>query len=102
MSFAALTKTIEVSFEQGIFPESLKLAKVVPIHKEGSKTNVSNYQPISLLATFSKIYEKLMHHRLLTFLEMNNSLHEMKYGFRVGRSCEHALLTAQNSLLDSK
>ena len=97
----ALTKTIEASFEQGIFPESLKLAKVVPIHKEGSKTDVSNYRPISLLATFSKIYEKLMHHRLLTFLEMNNSLHEMQYGFRAGRSCEHALLTAQNSLLDS-
>ena len=42
-----------------------------------------------------------MHHRLLTFVEMNNSLHEMQYGFRAGRSCEYALLTAQNSLLDS-
>ena len=97
----ALTKTIEASFDQGIFPESLKIAQVVPIHKEGSKTDVSNYRPISLLATFSKIYEKLMHHRLITFLGKNNSLHELQYGFRAGRSCEHALLTAQNSLLHS-
>ena len=89
---ALITKTIEVSFEQGIFPESFKLAKVVPIHKQGSKTGVSNYQPISLLANFSKICEKLMHHRLLFFIELNNSLHAMQYGFRAGRSCKHALL----------
>ena len=96
-----LTKTIEASFQQGIFPESLKLAHVVPIHKEGSRTDVSNYRPISLLATFSKILEKVMHKRLLTFLETNRSLHELQYGFRPGRSCEHALLTAQNYLLNS-
>ena len=98
---AILTNTIEASFEQGIFPESLKLAQVVPIHKDGSKTDVANYRPISLLGSFSKIYEKIMHKRLISFLEKNSSLHELQYGFREGRSCEHALLTAQNSLLSS-
>ena len=92
---------INKSFQQGVFPEQMKLAKVIPIHKEGSKTNVGNYRPISLLTAFSKIYEKLMHCRIMNFLESNNSLFEMQYGFRPGRSCEHALLNAQNSLLES-
>ena len=49
----------------------------------------------------SKIYEKLMHARVLEFLDKNDSLFENQYGFRPGRSCEHALLNAQNSLLHS-
>ena len=92
---------INMSFQQGVFPEQMKTAKVVPIHKEGSKTDVGNYRPISLLTSFSKIYEKLMHCRILKFLDSNNSLYEMQYGFRPGRSCEHALLNAQNTLLES-
>jgi exonuclease III len=96
-----LAKIITASFEQGIFPQSLKLARVVPIFKAGSKTDVSNYRPISLLSSISKIYEKLMHNRLVTFLNSNNSLYECQYGFRTGRSCEHALLTAQKTILDA-
>ena len=97
----ALSKIITSSLNEGIFPDELKLARVVPIHKEGSKTDVSNYRPISLLTSFSKIYEKIMHNRIVEFMDANNSLHEMQYGFRSGRSCEHALLTAKNILLES-
>ena len=81
--------------------KSLKTAKLVPIHKEGCKTDVSNYRPISLLSCFSKIYEKIMHNRVTEFLDKNNSLYDMQYGFRPGRSCEHALLNAQNFILNS-
>ena len=79
----------------------MKVARVIPIFKEGSKADVSNYRPISLLNTFSKIYEKLMYTRIMLFLESNNSLYEGQYGFRSGRSCEHAILNAQNLLLES-
>ena len=96
-----LAKIITASFEEGVFPQSLKLARVVPVYKSGPKTEVSNYRPISLLTSFSNIYEKLMHNRIVNFMEANNSLHEMQYGFRSGRSCEHALLKAQSLLLDS-
>ena len=96
-----LAKVISSSFEQGIFPQALKLARVVPIHKEGSRTDVTNYRPISLLSTFSKVYEKLMHNRVYEFLDKNNLLFEKQYGFRPGRSCEHALLEANNHLLDT-
>ena len=98
---STLAMIVNKSFEQGIFPAQMKVAKVVPIHKEGPKTDVGNYRPISLLASFSKIYEKLMHCRILKFLVSNKSLFEMQYGFRPGRSCEHALLNAQNTLLES-
>ena len=92
---------INKSFQEGIFPEQMKIARVTPIHKEGTKTNVGNYRPISILNSFSKIYEKLMHKRLTSFLESNDSIYENQYGFRSGRSCEHALLNAQNLLLES-
>ena len=96
-----LAKIINKSFSDGIFPQQLKNARVVPIFKEGSKTDVGNYRPISLLSSLSKIYEKLMHIRILNFLDSNGVLHDMQYGFRPGRSCEHALLNAQQILLDS-
>ena len=96
-----LAKIIDKSFTEGVFPEQLKSARVVPIHKEGSRTDVENYRPISLLASISKVYEKLMHSRIINFLDSNNSLYDMQYGFRSGRSCEHALLKAQHILLES-
>ena len=96
-----LAMIINKSFQEGVFPDQMKSARVIPIHKEGSKSDVGNYRPISLLTSFSKIFEKVMHCRLLKFLESNNSLFEMQYGFRPGRSCEHALLNAQNLLLES-
>ena len=98
---STLAMVINKSFREGVFPEQMKLAKVIPLHKGGTKTDIGNYRPISLLDTFSKIYEKLMHTRILDFLQQNNSLYESQYGFRPGRSCEHALLNAQNSILDS-
>ena len=96
-----LAGVIDKSFREGVFPRQLKSARVVPVYKEGTKTDVENYRPISLLSSISKIYEKLMHNRVIKFLDENESLHDMQYGFRPGRSCEHALLKAQDELLDS-
>ena len=96
-----LTKVVNASFTEGVFPKALKIAKVTPIYKGGSKLDVSNYRPISLLSSFSKIYEKLVHSRVLEFLDKHNSLFENQYGFRPGRSCEHALLNAQSTILHS-
>ena len=96
-----LSDIINSSFDNGIFPSQLKIAKVVPIHKGGSKTDVSNYRPISLLSIFSKLFEKAMHIRVYDFLQNNGSLNDHQFGFRKQRSCEHALLTAQKELLDA-
>ena len=96
---------VNASLEQGIFPSALKIAKVIPIFKSGKRNDVSNYRPISLLSVFSKIYEKIMYCRIVTFLNNNKLINNRQYGFRAAHSCEHALLDAQNVLtrtLDQK
>ena len=93
-----LNHIISASLLQGVFPSRLKFAKVIPIHKGGLRTDVSNYRPISLLSCFSKIYEKAMHYRLTTFLNRYNIISSSQYGFRAGHSCEHALIDAQSRI----
>ena len=61
-----------LSFNTGKVPESLKIAKVIPIYKKGERTNPTNYRPISLLSIFDKILEKLMHKRLHLFLQQHS------------------------------
>ncbi|XP_031340963.1 uncharacterized protein LOC116169076 [Photinus pyralis] len=53
-----LVKLINYSFEAGVFPDLLKIAAVVPIHKKGDVNDVVNYRPVSILPVFSKIFEK--------------------------------------------
>ena len=73
---STVASVINKSFQEGVFPEQMKLARVTPIYKEGAKIDVGNYRPISILNSFSKIYEKLMHKRLSNFLESNDSIYE--------------------------
>jgi len=54
-----LTHIINLSISQGIFPDSMKIAKVFPIFKQGSRLSCDNYQPILILSTWSKIFEKI-------------------------------------------
>ena len=75
--------------ENGIFPESLKISKVTPLYKSGAKSEVNNYRPISVL---SKIFEKVLHKRITTFVEKHSILSSTQYGFRTNYSPEHAVL----------
>ena len=73
---------INESFSTGIFPDKLKIAKVIALHKKSATDDPANYRPISLLSVFSKIFEKIMHKRLYNFLEVNDILHPLQFGFR--------------------
>ena len=84
---------INESFSTGIFPDKLKIAKVIALHKKGASDNPSNYRPISLLSIFSKIFEKIMHKRLYDFLELNEVLHPLQFGFRRKHSTSHTLIS---------
>jgi hypothetical protein len=64
----AITVLFNLSLEKEIYPTKLKTAKVVPILKSGSKENMANYRPISLLPVFTKIFEKLLFKRMWNFL----------------------------------
>jgi len=81
------------SLSTGVFPDALKLAKIVPIFKNGDKKIVSNYRPISVLSSFSKIFEKIMYVRLENYLQTNSILHQSQYGFRKKMSTSMALLS---------
>ena len=63
----------------GVFPSVLKTAKVVPVFKNNSKLNYSNYRPISLLSNIEKILEKLMRKRLYAFLDYNNIIYDLQF-----------------------
>ena len=86
-----LSELINLSFALGKFPTILKIAKVIPIHKKGDKSECDNYRPISLISNISKLLEKLVHERLYSFLEKEKLLFEGQYGFRNKRSTTDAL-----------
>ena len=87
-----LCRIINLSFSTGIFPDILKVAKVIVLHKGGSTQEVNNYRPIKLLSIFDKIIEKLMHKRLYDFLELHNVLYMSQFGFRRRHSTAHSLI----------
>jgi hypothetical protein len=64
-----LVHIYNVSFEMGIFPDMMKLAKIIPLFKKGDRQDTHNYRLISILSAFSKILENLMYNRLLSFLK---------------------------------
>ena len=64
---------------------------MIPVHKSGSKLDVNNYRPISLLSVFSKIIEKIMHARLSMFFEEHNIIYPSQFGFQKNKSTLHSL-----------
>ena len=89
------------SFECGVFPDNIKVAKVVPLFKAGDRSLFSNYRPISLLSQFSKILEKLFNERLDKFIDKFQLLNNCQYGFRSQMSTSHALLDLVEEITSS-
>lgn len=87
-----LSYLINFGFRIGVFPDILKLGKIKPLFKEGDRTDLNNYRPISLISNFSKIIEMIIKTQLVKFLEINNLLSENQFGFRQGKSTEDAIL----------
>ena len=87
-----LAHICNISFRTGVFPSRMKIAKVIPMFKSGTKTDVTNYRPISLLPQFSKILEKLFLTRINSFLCVNNILSSSQYGFRTNLSTSLAVM----------
>ena len=81
-----LSSIINCSFSSGVFPDRLKSAKVIPLHKSGKKDTISNYRPISILCFFSKFFEKAMHSRLYGFLARFSIITKSQFGFRRNHS----------------
>jgi hypothetical protein len=73
------THVLNLTFAQGVFPNELKLAKIVPLFKSGDSQQISNYRPVSILSLFSKIVEKLMYNRLYSFIGENDILYKYQF-----------------------
>lgn len=86
-----LTVIINASFEQGTFPDTLKKALIRPIFKKGDRQSVCNYRPITILSSFSKIFELTMCNRIINFATKYDILNDAQHGFRKGRSTTSAV-----------
>ena len=94
-----LTILIKQTLSTGIFPSGLKVSRVKPLFKRGKPSLFSNYRPISLLASLSKIYEYVVFEQLLAYMETNRLFYSDKCGFRPGHSTELASVRFVNDLI---
>lgn len=100
-----LTKLFNLCIEHGKFPTALKKSIILPIHKSGDKFSINNYRPISILPSLSKVFEKLLNSRLISYLNSYKLLATQQYGFRANISTEDAVINLCNTVseaLDSK
>ena len=100
-----LSHIINLSFSYGLFPSELKIAKVIPIFKSDDPKIFSNYRPISLLPSISKLFERLVYNRLMVFIEKHSILHPNQYGFRKNYSTYMAAVNLSDLIasgLDNK
>ena len=91
-----MTYLINRSFSEGVCPEELKLARVLPILKAGDPSQIANYRPISVLTFFSKVFEKIMYNCIL-----NHVFYEHQYGFRQKSSTQQAKITLVDKITTS-
>ena len=87
-----LTLIINQTLTSGIFPDTLKIAKIIPLFKKGDKTLLENYRPISILPAISKIFERIMFNQIHNHFSMHNLFYSGQYGFRANHSTQFAAL----------
>ena len=89
------------SLNSGRYPNSLKIAKVIPIYKKDDQTKIKNYRPISLLPGISKILEKIVYKRLFSFLNDNDILIPNQFGFRKNHSTDYAIIQLCDKIIEA-
>jgi hypothetical protein len=89
------------SLEHGIYPRRMKFASLRPIHKTGEKVVMANYRPISLLISFSKMFERVMYNRINKYMYTNNLISLAQFGFRENSNTEMAIYTLTSHILET-
>lgn len=96
-----VSKLINQSFSEGIFPQTLKLARVTPIFKKGEKSDPQNYRPISSLPYLSKIFENCMKSRIVSYFNKFNLFAPSQFGFLKNKSTNDALFELTEKIYES-
>ena len=93
-----LSRLVNACLDAGHFPGFLKVARVTPVFKDGDPAQFGNYRPISVLSVISKVFERAIQVRLLSFLKRQGSILATQYGFRRGHSTYMAILDMVESV----
>lgn len=96
-----LTHAIISSFKSGIFPDALKIATVKPLYKKRNMSEIENYRPISLLPSFSKIFEKCLSDRLMNYFIRNDLLHKNQHAYLKGRGTHTAIFEFTEKIIQA-
>jgi len=87
-----LTKLFNLSLKTSVLPSDWTSAIITPVHKKGSRHDARNYRPISLTSISVKILERLIHRKIMNFLNHHNKLSSHQHGFCTAHSCQTQLL----------
>ena len=93
-----LTYIINLSIDTKTVPNEMKFAKVKPLFKKGSRLDVSNYRPVSILPIVSKILERAVYKQVVNYLDKNNILYENQSGFRKAYSTDTCLINLTDQI----
>ena len=94
-----LTKLFNMCLMGGIYPDSLKIARVKPIFKGGIKNLIPSYRPISILTQINRIFEKILRDDLYDFVK--DKLYQKQFGFRPRNSTEHPVLDMKEIIFEN-
>ena len=94
-----LTNLYQQCIDTASIPSQWKIQKIIPIHKKGDRSIISNYRPISLLCTLSTMLESIIYRKIIDFIRPLLSPHQ--YGFLTNRSCLMNLLISYSNVLES-
>ena len=97
-----LTNIINMSLQEGIFPNDMKQTDTLPLYKGKERYYTTNYRPISLLLTLSKVLEKIVYKRTVSFLDRNNIIYNSQYGFREKHSCTDVVMELCTEILKAR
>ena len=97
----ALTLIINQCITHGLFPETLKIARVSVIYKKAENNIFENYRPISILPVLSKIFERVLHNQLSLYFMNNHLFYVNQYGFRSNHSTQLAALQFVDAIMNN-